>query len=128
MVSCDPGQRPPSGPAAGIERGTGVERFPPTGGREPEGLRHDPVAGARGGPRLRRTEEAPMSLDASFRSNAWPTLGVELELQLVDARTMSQRSAIADVLAGVPGPLRDSVKPEFMQCYVEVNTGVCRSV
>ncbi|MHB1560331.1 MAG: carboxylate-amine ligase [Isosphaeraceae bacterium] len=63
-----------------------------------------------------------------FPGNRWPTLGVEIELQLVDARTMALRSAIDEVRLGVPEALRDSVKPEFMQCYVEINTGVCRTV
>lgn len=66
--------------------------------------------------------------DLRFRGNRWPTLGVEIELQLVDARTMALRSAIDEVRLGVPEALRDSVKPEFMQCYVEINTGVCRTV
>jgi carboxylate-amine ligase len=64
----------------------------------------------------------------SFRRNDWPTLGVEVELQLVDARSMALKSAIADLLAELPADLHDSVKPEFLQCYVEVNTGVCRTV
>jgi glutamate---cysteine ligase / carboxylate-amine ligase len=63
-----------------------------------------------------------------FRDNRWPTLGVEIELQLVDARSMGLKSAIAEILAGLPAALHDSVKPEFMQCYVEINTGVCRTV
>lgn len=67
-----------------------------------------------------------VSADA-FRRNDWPTLGVEIELQLVDARSMALRSAIAEVLDGVPEPYRDSVKPEFMQCYVEINSDVCRT-
>jgi carboxylate-amine ligase len=53
---------------------------------------------------------------------------VEIELQLVDARSMALKSAIAEILAGLPPALHDSVKPEFMQCYVEINTGVCQTV
>lgn len=63
-----------------------------------------------------------------FRRNDWPTLGVEVELQLVDKETMELKSAISDVLDQVPDDVRDSVKPEFLQCYVELNTGVCRTV
>jgi carboxylate-amine ligase len=69
-----------------------------------------------------------MEIETWFRSNTWPTLGVELELQLVDAGTMELTSAIVPVLKSLPGELRGSVKPEFMQCYVEINTGVCRTV
>jgi carboxylate-amine ligase len=63
-----------------------------------------------------------------FQPNGWPTLGVEIELQLVDARSLALRSAIAEILAQLPRELHESVKPEFMQCYVEINTGVCRTV
>ena len=69
-----------------------------------------------------------MRWDPRFHGNGWPTLGVEVELQLVDARSLALRSAIAEVLAELPPELHDSVKPEFMQCYVEINTGVCRTV
>ena len=63
-----------------------------------------------------------------FAGNPWPTLGVEVELQLVDARTLGLRSGITEVLADLTPGLRDSVKPEFMQCYVEINSSVCRTV
>jgi carboxylate-amine ligase len=68
-----------------------------------------------------------MNKIGSFRGNSWPTLGVEIELQLVDAETMELRSAIHEILADVPAELRSSIKPEFMQCYVEVNTEICRT-
>ena len=47
-----------------------------------------------------------------FRGNEWPTLGVEVELQLVDAGSMALTSAIEGVLAGLPPGLDGSVKPE----------------
>ena len=63
-----------------------------------------------------------------FVSNDRPTLGVEVELQLVDAETLGLRSGIADILARLPDSLSGSVKPELMQSYLEINTGVCRNV
>ncbi len=63
-----------------------------------------------------------------FTRNDWPTLGVELEFPLVDARTMALRSAFDAVLAGVPTALAERIKPELMQCYLEINTEVCRTV
>jgi carboxylate-amine ligase len=86
-----------------------------------------PLAAAR---RVRHgIDEAPMvGCCDSFQGNDWPTLGVEIELQLVDAETMALRSCIGDLLASLPAHLLDSVKPEFMQCYVEINTEVCRTV
>src|SRR4051794_28362157 len=63
-----------------------------------------------------------------FTPNDRPTLGVELELQLVDSETMALRSAIGEVLAALPADVAEHVKPELMQCYLEINTGVCRDV
>jgi carboxylate-amine ligase len=63
-----------------------------------------------------------------FVSNQRPTLGVEIELNLVDAQTMALRSAVADVLAEIPPELEGSIKPELLQCYLEINTGICADV
>jgi carboxylate-amine ligase len=63
-----------------------------------------------------------------FTSNEAPTIGIELELQLVDAETFPLTSAIETVLARMPASLRGQVKPELMQSYLEINTGVCRTV
>src|SRR3954454_19035259 len=63
-----------------------------------------------------------------FAGSARPSLGVELELQLVDARSLALTGASDHILAGVPGEFQDSVKPEFYDCCVEINTGVCRDV
>src|SRR4051812_17782447 len=63
-----------------------------------------------------------------FVGSARPSLGVELELQLVDARSLALTGAIDEILAGVPAEFRDSISPEFNDCCVEINTGVCRDV
>jgi glutamate---cysteine ligase / carboxylate-amine ligase len=63
-----------------------------------------------------------------FVANERPTLGVEIELNLVDARTMALRSAIAEVLSALPPELEGSIKPELLQCYLEINTGICADV
>jgi carboxylate-amine ligase len=64
----------------------------------------------------------------SFRGSPGPTLGVELELQLVDTETLDLRPGVDEILASVPDEIVESVKPEFYPCCVEVNTGVCRDV
>jgi carboxylate-amine ligase len=64
----------------------------------------------------------------SFTRNDEPTIGVELELQLVDTETFELSSAIEDVLRECPPALLESVKPELMQSYLEINTGVCHTV
>ncbi len=63
-----------------------------------------------------------------FTPNTSPSIGVEIELQLVDAATFELRSAIEDVLARLPEDAHGSIKPELMQSYLEINSGVCRTV
>lgn len=63
-----------------------------------------------------------------FTRNDYPTIGVEVELQLVDAHTMALSNSIERVLAEVPEGLKEQIKPELMQCYLEINTKVCRTV
>ncbi len=64
----------------------------------------------------------------AFESSPEATLGVELELALVDEQTMGLSSSIEQVIAAVPEKFRGSVKPELMQCYLEINTGICHTV
>jgi carboxylate-amine ligase len=64
----------------------------------------------------------------TFHGNDSHTLGVEVELQLVDAESLGLASSIQPLLERVPERWRDAFKPEFMQSYCEINTGVCRSV
>src|SRR5687767_13740734 len=63
-----------------------------------------------------------------FRGGDRPTLGVELELQLVDHRTFDLTAAADEFLESVPDAIRESVKPEFYPSCVEINTGVCQDV
>jgi carboxylate-amine ligase len=63
-----------------------------------------------------------------FTRNERPSLGVELELQLVDADTFALTNRIEDVLAAMPADMQDVVKPELMQSYLEINTGICNTV
>ncbi|MBT6156748.1 MAG: YbdK family carboxylate-amine ligase [Planctomycetaceae bacterium] len=63
-----------------------------------------------------------------FTRNDSPTIGVELELQLVDAETLALSNSIEQVLEGIPAHLTDCIKPELMQSYLEINTGVCNTV
>lgn len=63
-----------------------------------------------------------------FTRNDEPTIGVEIELQLVDAESLVLTSGIQSVLDGLPSGLDEWIKPELMQSYLEINTGVCRTV
>ena len=63
-----------------------------------------------------------------FHSNASHTMGVELELGIVDASSMQLVSGCSDLLERLPPELDDVVKHELMQCCVEVISGVCNTV
>ena len=67
-----------------------------------------------------------------WNPSAGPTLGVEWEVQLVDAQTRMLRQDAAAVLAGLPGLLESGEHPkmrhELMQSTVEVVTGICGTV
>src|SRR5688572_13291975 len=63
-----------------------------------------------------------------FTGNPSHTLGVEIELQLVDAETGALSNTIQHILDRVPPKWKDAIKPEFMQSYCEINTGVCQTV
>ena len=68
----------------------------------------------------------------TWNPSAGPTLGVEWEVQLVDATTRLLRQDAGTVLAGLPG-LRESgehpkMRHELMQSTVEVVTGICGTV
>ena len=62
-----------------------------------------------------------------------PTLGVEWELQLIDARTRTLRQDAMDVLAALPelsegGDRPAKIRYELMQSQVELSTGICSTV
>ena len=64
----------------------------------------------------------------NFTRNEAPTLGVEVELQLVDATSYELTCAIEEIVTALPPELENRVKPELMQCYLEINTDICRDV
>lgn len=64
----------------------------------------------------------------TFNGNQEFTLGVELELQLIDAETLELSSSVNRLLEAAPEKWQESIKPEFMQSYCEINTGICRTV
>jgi carboxylate-amine ligase len=63
-----------------------------------------------------------------FVRNERPSIGVEIELNLVDSQTMALRSAATQVLSEIPNELEGSIKPELLQCFIELNTKVCQGV
>ncbi|MBV9383568.1 MAG: glutamate--cysteine ligase [Streptosporangiaceae bacterium] len=71
-----------------------------------------------------------MTID--WNASRGATLGVEWELQLIDAETRLLRQDAAKVLAGLPGADESGEHPrlrhELMQSTVEVVTGICSTV
>lgn len=68
-----------------------------------------------------------------FRRNDRPTVGVEIELGLLDADSMALSSAYGLLNAWLTGEGHQTgetshFKPELMQCVLEINTDVCDTV
>lgn len=63
-----------------------------------------------------------------FTPNLEPTIGVELELGLVDAQTFELKSVANELFAALPPEIANDYKPELMQSVIEITTGVCSTV
>ena len=68
-----------------------------------------------------------------FHHNDRPTVGIELELGLVDAKTMALSSSYGLLNArliseGHQDAEATQYKPELMQCVLEINTEVCETI
>ena len=68
-----------------------------------------------------------------FTRNERPTVGIELELGLLDDRTMALTSAygLLESRLAAEGHLNGEsshFKPELMQCVLEINTDICETI
>ncbi len=63
-----------------------------------------------------------------FTANQTHSIGVELELAIVDNSSQQLVSGITDLLDRMAIANKTAVKPELMQCVVEVISGVCNDV
>ncbi|MFQ6674873.1 MAG: glutamate--cysteine ligase [Fidelibacterota bacterium] len=61
-----------------------------------------------------------------FHSSPEPTLGVEVELQIVDLKTRQLVSVAPQILKNFQD--NPHVKPELLQSTIELNTGICKDV
>jgi carboxylate-amine ligase len=66
--------------------------------------------------------------ELKFNKSPAPTIGVEVELQILDAETLELKSLAHEILDRVPPLMKERIKPEFIQSMVEINTGICSSV
>lgn len=66
-------------------------------------------------------------MEIEFRASAGASLGVEVELTLVDAETGALVSAASEILEeiGGPGGAHPKAKHELFECTVEAITGIC---
>ena len=68
----------------------------------------------------------------TFASSQKATLGVEMELMLIDPQTRELvkggSEVIAEMGSGHPEGVHPKAKPEFLQSTVEIITGICESV
>ncbi len=63
-----------------------------------------------------------------FNKSPAPTIGVELEIQIIDGRTFGLVPLAPEILRKVPPSHKQRIKPEFIRSMVEINTGICGSV
>jgi carboxylate-amine ligase len=67
-----------------------------------------------------------------FNSSPGPSLGIEVELEVVDRGTGELASAATDILSVLgeahPGGAHPKAKHELFECTIEIITGVCQSV
>lgn len=72
--------------------------------------------------RLRRRFRPAADTSLNFISNGELTLGVEIELQIIDPNTGNLVSRATEMIDAKP----EIIKPEFYLSTVEINTGICK--
>jgi carboxylate-amine ligase len=70
------------------------------------------------------TQENPIQ----FQTSESFSLGVEIELQIVDKNDLSLVPKAPEILDSVPTDLKERIKPEFIRSMIEVNTEVCSNM
>lgn len=63
-----------------------------------------------------------------FQSNRMPTIGIEIELGLVDVQSMALSNSYSKLAKLLPDQTGKHFKPEIIQSVLEINTDVCESV
>jgi carboxylate-amine ligase len=63
-----------------------------------------------------------------FQTSKPFSLGVEIELQIVDKNDLNLVPKGPEILAMVPVGLKERIKPEFIRSMIEVNTEVCSTM
>ncbi|MGW8287742.1 MAG: carboxylate-amine ligase [Desulfobulbales bacterium] len=63
-----------------------------------------------------------------FKTSRPFSLGVEIELQILDKKNFNLVPKAPEILAMVPAGLEERIKPEFIRSMIEVNTQVCANI
>jgi carboxylate-amine ligase len=63
-----------------------------------------------------------------FHSSPNPTIGVEIELQLIDDNTQDLKNISPRILADIDKNFSNRIKHELFESMIEINTDVCNTV
>ena len=63
-----------------------------------------------------------------FNSSPDPTIGVEIELQLIDKNNLNLKNVASKALPEVDKKYSDNIKYELMDSMIEINTNICQTV
>jgi len=77
---------------------------------------------------MKARREDLMSDPIKFNNSTPFTIGVELEVQLVDRQSLNLVPRAVEILEMVPADLDKRIKPEFIRSMVEINTDICHSL
>ncbi len=63
-----------------------------------------------------------------FNSSPEPTIGVEIELQLVDKNNLNLNNISSKVLSDINKEFSDNIKCELIESMIEINTNICSNI
>ena len=63
-----------------------------------------------------------------FNSSPNPTIGVEIELQLIDNVTLDLKNISPKILVDIDKKFLNRIKYELFESMIEINTDICESV
>jgi len=63
-----------------------------------------------------------------FNSSPKPTIGVEIELQLVDKKNLNLKNISSKILSEVSEEFSNNIKCELIESMIEINTNICSNV
>ena len=67
-------------------------------------------------------------MQIEFKASKPFSLGVEIELQIIDMKSLNLFPRAPEILTLVPTGLQERIKPEFIRSMIEVNTEVCANM